>query len=39
MLKVENGSMYHIHLDGIAVRPDLHFSFSEHNFGPSFIYR
>ncbi len=31
--------MYHIHLDGIAVRPDLHFSFDSHDFGPSFIHR
>jgi len=31
--------MYHIHLDGIAVRPDLHASFDRHDFGPSFIYR
>lgn len=39
ILKVENGSVYHIHLDGIAVRPDLQSSFNEYDFGPSFIYK
>ena len=39
ILKVENGSIYHVHLDGIAVRPDLHFSFTHFDFGPCFIYK
>lgn len=39
ILKVENGSIYHIHLDGIGVRPDLYLSFSNYDFGPCFIYK
>lgn len=39
ILKVENGSVYHIHLDGIAVRPDLQFSFSQFDFGACFVYK
>ena len=31
--------MYHVHLDGIAVRPELHFSFENYDFGPGFIYK
>lgn len=39
ILKIDNGSVYHIHLDGIAVRPDLQFSFNEFDFGPCFVYK
>jgi hydrocephalus-inducing protein len=39
ILKVDNGSTYHIHLDGIAVKPDLQFSFNHFDFGPCFIYK
>jgi hydrocephalus-inducing protein len=39
ILKIENGSVYHVHLDGIGVRPDLHLSFSNYDFGPCFIYK
>ncbi|RMZ93720.1 hydrocephalus-inducing -like [Brachionus plicatilis] len=34
-----NGCVYHVHLDGIAVRPDLHFSFSQFDFGQCFVYK
>lgn len=40
ILKVENGSVYHIHLDGIAVRPDLQVTpVGGINFGPTFVYK
>ena len=29
ILKVENGATYHVHLDGVAVKPDLQFSFGQ----------
>ncbi|CAF0787663.1 unnamed protein product [Brachionus calyciflorus] len=39
ILKIDNGPVYHVHLDGIAVKPDLQFSFQEFNFGNCFIYK
>lgn len=39
ILKIENGSTYHVHLDGVAVKPDLEFSFTNFDFGPTFVYR
>jgi hydrocephalus-inducing protein len=39
VIKVDHGAVYHIHIDGIAVRPDVQFSFYEYNFGPCFIYK
>jgi hydrocephalus-inducing protein len=39
LLKIEHGSVYHIHVDGIAVRPNLQFSFTQYDFGPCFIYK
>lgn len=38
-LKIENGPIYHIHVDGIAVKPDLHFSPSVVDFGERFTFR
>lgn len=38
-LKIENGPIYHIHVDGIAVKPDLHFSPSVVDFGSCFTSR
>jgi hydrocephalus-inducing protein len=41
ILKIENGSVYHVHLDGIAVRPDLQIDPSSGalDFGPTFVYK
>jgi hydrocephalus-inducing protein len=39
ILNIQNGSIYHIHLDGIAVKPDLQFSFNEYDFGSCFVYK
>lgn len=39
LIKVIHGSVYHVHVDGIAVKPDIQFSFFEYNFGPCFIYK
>ena len=39
LLRVENGSAYHVHLDGIAVRPLLALSFTSFDFGPCFVYK
>lgn len=39
ILKIENGPIYHVHLDGIAVKPDLHLSTSLVDFGACFVYR
>ena len=39
ILKIENGSTYHVHLDGIAIRPDLQLSFLHFDFGPTFVYK
>lgn len=39
VIKVDHGAVYHIHVDGIAVKPDIQFSFNEYNFGPCFIYK
>ena len=38
-LKIENGSTYHVYVSGIAVKPDLVFSFDKFNFGPCFVYK
>ena len=41
ILKVHNGSIYHVHVDGVAVRPELTLEpASGHlEFGPTFIYK
>ena len=37
-LEIENGPAYHVHLDGIAVRPDVYFSFGAYDFGACFVH-
>jgi hydrocephalus-inducing protein len=39
LLKIQNGSTYHVHLDGIAVHPDLKLSTNCLDFSSCFIYR
>lgn len=38
-MKIENGPIYHIHVDGVAVKPDLHFSTELVDFGERFVFR
>ena len=38
-VQITDGPSYRFKLYGTAVVPDLHFSFSSFDFGPSFIYR
>ncbi|XP_068116429.1 hydrocephalus-inducing protein homolog [Hyperolius riggenbachi] len=37
-IRIENGPEVTCHIGGSAVRPGVHFSFTEHNFGQCFIY-
>lgn len=39
LLKIDNGCAYSVHLDGIAVKPDVNFSFENFDFGKCFVYK
>lgn len=39
LLNIHNGCVYSVHLDGIAVKPDVNFSFENFDFGKCFVYK
>lgn len=39
IIKIEHGTVYHVYIEGITVKPEVQFSFNSYNFGPCFVYK